>query len=114
MQPRSALTLLFTLILAGMLAVTGWATLTQPVWQWTGLVRRPDHAWTIATLADAYCGFLTFYAWVYYKERWPGRVGWFVFIMLFGNIAMASYMLRALARLAPGAPLEQLLLRRAP
>ena len=114
MRPRTALTLLFGTILAAMLIVTGWASLTQPVWQWGGLVREPDRAWTIATFADAYGGFLTFYAWVYYKERWPGRLGWFAFIMLFGNIAMAIYMLRALHGLRPGEPVERLLLRRAP
>lgn len=25
--------------------------------------------WAVATLADVYCGFLIFYAWVAYKER---------------------------------------------
>jgi hypothetical protein len=114
MHPRSALRLLFGFILAAMLLVTGWASLTQPVWEWGGLVRQPDRAWTIATLADAYGGFLTFYAWVYYKERWAGRIGWFVGIMLFGNIAMASYMLRELNRLAPGEPVARLLARAAP
>jgi hypothetical protein len=113
MNARTALRLLFGAILATMLCVTGWASLTQPVWEWGGLVRQPDRAWTIATLADAYSGFLTFYAWVYYKERRPGRVGWFVFIMLFGNIAMALYMLRELGRLAPGEPLARLLTRTA-
>ncbi len=113
MKARTALRLLFGTILAAMLLVTGWASLSQPVWEWGGLVNRPDRAWTIATLADAYSGFLTFYAWVYYKERWPGRIGWFVFIMLFGNIAMALYMLRALARLAPDEPVARLLTRTA-
>ena len=114
MHPRSALRLLFAGILAAMLVVTSWASLSQPVWQWQGLVRQPDRAWTIATLADAYAGFLTFYAWVYYKERWPGRLVWFVLIMLLGNIAIASYMLRELGRLAPGEPVSRLLARTEP
>ena len=113
MNPRNVLRLLFGTILVGMLLVTGWASLAQPVWQWGGLVHEPDRAWTIATLADAYAGFLTFYAWVCYKERWPGRIGWFVFIMLFGNIAMSLYVLRELARLPAGAPLASLLTRTA-
>jgi Protein of unknown function (DUF1475) len=113
MKPRTALRLLFAGILAAMLLVTGWASLAQPVWEWGGLVRGPDRAWTIATLADAYSGFLTFYAWVYYKERWPGRIGWFVAIMLLGNIAMALYVLRELGRLAPEEPLARLLTRTA-
>ena len=113
MTSRHALRLLFGAILAAMLLVTGWASLSQPVWEWGGLVNRPDRAWTIATLADAYCGFLTFYAWVYYKERWAGRIGWFVAIMLLGNIAMALYVLRELGRLAPEEPLARLLTRKA-
>ncbi len=113
MTSRSALRLLFGAILVGMLFVTGWASLAQPLWQWGGLTREPDRAWTIATLADAYAGFLTFSAWVFYKERWPGRVGWFALIMLFGNIAMSLYMLRELWRLAPGEPLSRLLTRSA-
>jgi hypothetical protein len=111
MSARTALTLLFATILAAMLLVTSWASLTQPVWEWGGLVRAPDRAWTIATLADAYCGFLTFYAWVAYKERWPGRIGWFVAIMLLGNIAMAAYVLRELGRLRADEPLARLLTR---
>lgn len=113
MTARTALILLFATILLAMLAVTSWASLVQPLWDWQGLVNRPDHAWTIATLFDAYFGFLTFYAWVYYKERPAGRIGWFVFIMLFGNIAMAIYVLRELFRLQPGEPVATLLTRRA-
>jgi len=112
MPARATLTLLFALILVAMLAVTGWASLMQPVWEWRGLAAGPDHAWTIATLCDAYCGFLTFYAWVFYKERTPGRIGWFVLIMAFGNMAMAGYVLRELARLGPREPAHALLLRR--
>jgi len=112
MSPRTTLKLLFTLILLGMIAVTAWASHLQPVWQWGGLAPNPDRAWTIATLCDAYCGFLTFYAWVYYKERPAGRVVWFVLIMLLGNMAMASFMLRELLRLKRGEPAAQLLLRR--
>jgi hypothetical protein len=111
--PRLALQLLFGGILLAMLVVTTTASLHQPLWDWGGLVREPDKWWTWATLADAYFGFLTFYAWVYYKEgSAAGRAGWFVAIMLLGNIAMAVYVLRELARLRPGDNLESLLLRR--
>ena len=113
MTARSTLKVLFGLILVGMIGVTGWASSAQPLWQWGGLTQLPDRAWTIATLADAYCGFLTFYVWVFYKEGPAGRLGWFAFVMLFGNIGMASYMLRELYRLGPDEPLERLLLRRA-
>jgi Protein of unknown function (DUF1475) len=113
MSPRLALTLLFGGILAAMLAITVTASLNQPLWQWGGLTAEPDRWWTWATLADAYFGFLTFYAWVFYKERSAiARAGWFVAIMLLGNLAMATYVLTQLAGLRPGEPVAKLLLRR--
>jgi hypothetical protein len=113
MTARLALTLLFGGILAAMLVITVTASLNQPLWQWGGLTAEPDRWWTYATLADAYFGFLTFYAWVFYKERGlAARVGWFVAIMLLGNFAMATYVLAQLARLRPGEPVANLLLRR--
>jgi hypothetical protein len=114
MSARATLTALFAAILTGMLAVNLWALTEQPLWQWGGLVSRPDRAWTIATLCDAYAGFLTFYAWLFYKERTVGRIVGFLAVMLLGNIAMSLYVLRELARLPPGAPLASLLLRRDP
>lgn len=114
MPAQTALKLLFSTILVAMLAVTSWASLQQPVWEWGGLTTPPDHAWTIATLFDAYFGFLTFYAWVVYKERGTlARVGWFVAIMLLGNMAMSVYVLRELGRLRNGEPVSTLLTRRA-
>ena len=113
MTARLALTLLFGGILAAMLVITVTASLNQPLWQWGGLTAEPDRWWTYATLADAYFGFLTFYAWVFYKERGlVARVGWFVAIMLLGNFAMATYVLLQLSRLRPGEPAANLLLRR--
>ena len=113
MAARKPLITLFVLILAVMLAVTSWATMVQPVWEWGGLTTPPDHAWTIATLADAYCGFLTFFAWVCFKEQRAGkRVAWFVGIMLLGNMAMAAYVLRELRRLSGNDSIDVLLTRR--
>jgi Protein of unknown function (DUF1475) len=113
MTARKSLLTLFIAILAVMLTVTGWATLVQPVWEWGGLTTPPDHAWTIATLADAYCGFLTFFAWVCFKERsLARRIGWFVGIVLLGNIAMATYVLKELHRLRPEDSIDDLLTRK--
>jgi hypothetical protein len=112
MTTHTAPKILFAAILTGMLAVTTWASIHQSAWQWGGLVTEPDRAWTIATLCDAYAGFLTFYAWVFYKTRGFARAGWFVAIMLLGNIAMSVFVLIELRRLAPGDPVERLLLRR--
>lgn len=69
--------------------------------------------WVVATLFDAYFGFLTFYLWVLYKEqRWGPRIGWFVAIMALGNFAMAVYALRELLRHPAGEPISQMLIRR--
>jgi hypothetical protein len=71
------------------------------------------HPWFIATLFDCYFGFLTFYAWLAYKETgWFARTaGWWRSCCL-GNIAMSSYMLITLFRLPANATMEQVLLRR--
>jgi hypothetical protein len=99
---KTLLKLLFSAILLAMMAVTGWASLHQSVQHWGGLTTGPDRYWTIATLMDAYCGFLTFYAWVFYKERrWLPRMAWFLAIMALGNMAMAAYALLQLLRLRP-------------
>ncbi len=101
---------LFATILGVMLYSTVTAALDRGVFA-AGAALWPD-PWFRATLADAYCGFLTFYAWVHYRERsWGRRGAWFAAIMLLGNIAMALYMLVLLFRLPPGAGPEQLLLR---
>jgi uncharacterized protein DUF1475 len=103
------LKLLFLGILLAMVAVTTWASLDRSVFAAGNLL---DDPWGVATLADAYMGFLTFYVWVAYKEDGPaGRVVWFVLIMALGNIAMSAYVLIQLVRLPEGATIETLLLR---
>ncbi len=110
MTTKTRLTLLFSLILLAMILGTGWASLHQAVQDWGGLTSGPDRYWTFATLMDAYCGFITFYAWVLYKEsRALPRIAWFVAIMLLGNMAMAGYVLLQLRRLRPGEGAAQLL-----
>ncbi len=75
-----------------MLIVTTWASLQESVF--VGGDKLFSQPWGIATLADAYFAFLTFYFWVYYKERsLLSRLIWFVAIMLLGNIAMSLYAL---------------------
>ncbi|MGB8327988.1 MAG: DUF1475 family protein [Steroidobacteraceae bacterium] len=110
---KSRLAMLFGFICVSLLAYTVYASAQQPVWQWSGLTRPPDHWWTIATLMDAYYGFITFYVWVHYKEtRATVRIGWFLAIMLLGNMAMSSYVLRQLWRLRPGETMGDLLCAR--
>lgn len=110
MSARRALTLLFSVILAAMLAVTGWASSRVALWNAGASLEDP---WMIATLFDAYCGFLTFFAWVCWKETRAGaRAIWFVLVMSLGNIAMAAYVLRELTRLGPADGMKELLVRR--
>jgi len=102
MSTKAALKILFSCIFLSLLLCSIWAGMQQPIVHWGGL-HGPDRYWTIATLLDAYCGFLTFYVWVFFKEhRWQARVAWFVGIMLLGNMAMSAYVLMQLARLRPG------------
>jgi hypothetical protein len=106
----NGLKVLFAAILAVMLYVTASAATARGVLA-AGTELWKD-AWFRATLADAYCGFVTFYAWVFYRERGAlSRAGWLVAILGLGNIAMALYMLVRLFRLPAGATAEHLLLR---
>lgn len=101
---------LFISILALMLTVTTIATIDR------GMLDAGHELWKFwwfrATLADAYCGFITFFAWVAYKERrWVKKVLWFVLIMALGNIAMSVYVLVELFRLRRDEPLANLLVK---
>lgn len=94
-----------------MLGVTGWASSVQALWKIPAEVG--GHPWFVATLVDAYFGFLFFWLWVAYKERtWSARLAWLLGILLLGNIAMAVYALIQTFRLPADAPVERLLLRR--
>lgn len=105
------LRILFALILVAMIGVTTWAGSQRNLFEAGGeLLRNP---WGVATLFDAYLGFLTFYVWVVYKERTiVARIAWFILIMTLGNIAMSLYVLLQLFRMPPSGSVEQLLLRR--
>jgi Protein of unknown function (DUF1475) len=105
----AALKAFFALVLATMLAVTAWASFDRSMLEAGNLLRDP---WAVATLCDAYFGFLTFYLWVLYKERgWPQRAAWLLLLLSLGNMAVATYALLQLYRLPAGASVEDLLLR---
>lgn len=102
----------FIVVLVSMLAVTGWASTQCALWKVPREVAT--HPWFIATLFDAYWGFLTFYCWVFYLERRAvSRIGWLLAVLLLGNIAMSVYALWRLFRLPKDATIEDLLLKRA-
>ncbi|PTU31251.1 DUF1475 family protein [Stenotrophobium rhamnosiphilum] len=103
--------------LAALISVSIWATghiSISPVID--NLLAQPgegNNPWFVATLLDAYFGFLWFWAWVAYKERsWLSRVIWLVLILGLGNMAMGAYILIQLYRLPADAKIEDLLLRR--
>ena len=102
---------LFIVVLASMLAVTSWASFQCPLFA----VPREvfTHPWFIATMFDAYWGFITFYVWVAYKQTsWLARTAWFIAIMLLGNIAMSAYCLSELFALPKDGRLADLLTAR--
>ena len=103
---------LFIVIIGSMLWLTSWASLHCPLFS----VPRGvfSHPWFIATMFDAYWGFTTFFVWVCHKQTSViARLGWFVAIMLLGNIAMSSYCLNELLRLPrDGRLADMLTLRR--
>jgi predicted permease len=101
----------FILVIASMLAVTSWASWHCPLFAVPRDVAT--HPWFLATLLDAYWGFLTFFVWVAYKQTsWLARASWLVAILLLGNIAMASYCLNELLRTPNDRPLADVLTMR--
>lgn len=104
---------LFIAVLGSMLWVTSWASLQVSI---LAIPREVfTHPWFIATLFDAYFGFLTFYVWQAWKEQsLAARVLWFINIMLLGNLAMAIYMLVELFRIKETAQLVEVFSRRNP
>jgi predicted permease len=101
----------FTFVLISMASVTTWASMKLSLWDTPREVIL--HPWFIATLFDTCFAFLTFWAWVAYKETsWLARVAWLLGILIFGNFVIASYMLIQLFRVPASASLEQILLRR--
>lgn len=108
---RLLLKLIFTAIFIVMVTVNLRAGLAMNIFDSFPLFSA--NPWAVATLYDAYCGFLTFYLWVAYKERalWS-QVLWFVLVMGLGNIGMSAYALKELFRLKPGEPVWAVLQRR--
>lgn len=109
---------LFAGVIAAMLWVTTWASLHQALGDFVRgpVIRDP---WVIATLFDAYFGFLAFFIWVAWKEQsLTARVLWFVSLMLLGNFAIGAFMLRELFAVSAAAPsreaLAQVFTRRNP
>jgi hypothetical protein len=107
---KTALNILFSGIFLWMTVLTVRTSLAVSLWDaWDSFAANP---WAVATLYDAYFGFITFFVWVAYKERslWS-RILWLILILGLGNIAMSLYVLIQLFRLKPNEPAEALLRR---
>jgi hypothetical protein len=101
---------MFGAVFVWMSVMTIRTSMALSLWDaWDDYAANP---WAVATLWDAYFGFLTFFVWVCFKETtWLGRTIWFVLIMGLGNIATSLYVLIQLFRLRPDQPVEVLLRR---
>lgn len=107
------LRVLFVAILAVMLWGTVRASLAQALFDIPPAVY--GNPWFQVTLLDAYFAFLTFYVWVAWKEQsTSARVLWFLAVILWGNFAMATYMLVQLFRTPTDAPLARVFTERQP
>jgi hypothetical protein len=111
---RPLLILLFSCIFVFMVGMTAHTQMQVSFWDFAHW--QPQYAsnpWAMATLWDAYFGFITFFVWVCYKERsiMP-RIVWFVLIMALGNIAMSAYVLLQLFKLKAGEPVANVITRR--
>jgi hypothetical protein len=107
---KTALKILFAGIFLCMTILTIRTSLAISLWSaWHSYAANP---WAVATLYDAYFGFITFWVWVAYKENtlWS-RLLWLVLILGLGNIAMSLYVLIQLSRLKPEQSVEVLFRR---
>ena len=105
------------LLFAIILAVMTWGTIRASMAQ--ALFDIPPEVlgnpWFQVTLFDAYFAFFTFYVWVAWREQHLGaRILWFITMMLWGNFAMATYMLIALFRVPAGGSLTDVFTTRQP
>jgi hypothetical protein len=117
MTSRRALALYFVLVLAAMTWVSWYASNAPTITslpQYAALAGKEGvnvfkgfaivcaEPWGLATMFDAYFGFLAFWLYVAWRERTAAaRLGWLVALLLLGNFAIAAYALLCL-RAAPG------------
>jgi len=109
-----ALRILFSAVLLGMFGLIIWAS------SHTALFDIPrevaSHPWFITTLFDAYLAFVAFWVWIAWKEGTiAARVLWLFTLLLWGNPAIAAYMLLELSRVKrEGGGLDAVFTRKRP
>ena len=128
MKARPALVAYFVFVLAAMTWVS-WYACTAPTItslpQYAelkgkaglnvlhGYVTVCSEPWGLATMFDAYFGFLAFWLYVAWRERSGlARLGWFVALMVLGNFAIAGYALLCLYQAPADATLDAIFFTR--
>jgi len=118
MTSRRAIALYFILVLVAMTWVSWYASTAPTITSLAqykhavdakeglnvlhGYVTVCSEPWGLATMFDAYFGFLAFWLYVAWRERTvAARAGWLVALLLLGNFAIAAYALLCL-RASPG------------
>ena len=113
MTSRRTIALYFILVLVAMTWVSWYATTAPTITSLAqykyavdakeglnvlhGYVTVCSEPWGLATMFDAYFGFLAFWLYVAWRERTVGaRLGWLVALLLLGNFAIAAYALLCL------------------
>lgn len=108
-----SLRLLFISVLVTMAWGTVRATLAHGMFSIPAAVT--SNPWFQVTLLDAWFAFLTACIWVAWKEqRLAARILWVLGILLWGNFAIATYMLVELFRLPVSGSLDELFTRKRP
>lgn len=111
---RLLLKIIFAAIFLWMVGMTTYVSLHKSLLLAASEFSWVSSPWSVATLFDAYFGFLTFFVWVCFKERsLAAKVIWFLLIIGLGNIAMSGYVLIQLFKLKSQEPLSNLVLRTA-
>jgi hypothetical protein len=112
MTSRRAIALYFILVLVAMTWVSWYATTTPTITSLPqyaaiagkeginvidGFVTVCSEPWGLATMFDAYFGFMAFWLYTAWRARTVGaRLGWLVALLLLGNFAIAAYVLLCL------------------
>jgi hypothetical protein len=108
MTSRRLIIAYFVLVLAAMTWVSWYACVTPSISSLAeykgkglnvigGYVTVCSEPWGLATMFDAYFGFLAFWLYVAWREQSvAARLSWFVALMLLGNFAIAGYALLCL------------------
>jgi hypothetical protein len=101
---------MFSAVFLWMVAMTAYISVHKPLWQAGSEFSWARSPWAVATLFDAYFGFVTFFVWACFKERsFVAKAVWFVLIMWLGSIVMSGSVLIRRFRLKSDEPLSQLL-----